>query len=239
MGLLRRKPFAFLTCIVAFALLILACLTVQHACYDQLGIMTYSKITQDGWCEAECGDQRAIKKVAFPVNGILVNVENELGFTNVTPNIRRYVRCPWRGTTNRIFLAFASLLCLWLILELTLGAYRKYPFLLNLVLLLVIGFGVPTAAYQMDDLHHTDCDRDVIGQNSPSGSIYSVCYWSLFNVSFILTIVAMVLLLAQFVYNIINRKKINEKDPQYANIPQQSAATEPVQNVPTTDNRIA
>jgi len=49
--------------------------------------------------------------------------------------------------------------------------------------------------------------------------------------------------LAQLIYNIIFRKKINEKDPQYANIPQQqSNPTEPAgQLAPdrASENRIA
>jgi len=191
--------------------------------------MSYSKIIDPGFCEEECGNNRAIKKVAFQGNTIFPDVHNELQFTPSTPNTRLYVRCPWRGTTNRIFLAFASLMSLWLILELTLGAYRKYPVFLNIVLLLVIAFGIPTAVYQMDDIHFTNCDRDVFGAaNASFNNVnYSVCYFSLFNVSFILTLLAMVLLLAQFIYNIINKKKINEKDPQYGTIPQTSHPTEP------------
>jgi len=44
----------------------------------------------------------------------------------------------------------------------------------------------------------------------------------------------MILLLAQLLYNIIKRKQINEDDPQYAGIPQQSVPTGdvPAQHLP-------
>jgi len=171
-------------------------------------------------------------------NGNLQPVQNDLGLVPGSipggapgNSLRVYTRCPWRGTTNRLFLAFASLMSLWLILELLLGAYRKYRFLLNIILLLVIGFGIPTAIYQLSDIHFTSCPNDVFGQSSANGTNYTVCYYSLFNVSFILTILAMLLLLMQLIYNIIFRKKINEKDPQYASIPNQSAPSEPAQQI--------
>jgi len=238
MGLLRRKPFAFLATIIAFSLIILACITVQPACYDQVGIFGYSKINNEAYCEAECGEARAVKFVGFAATGNLAAVSNNQQFSPSEQGLRRIIRCPWKGTTNRLFLAFSSLLCLWLILELTLGAYRKYPVFLNLILLLVIGFGIPTAAYQMNDLHHTNCERDIMAPtglpspHSPTNAAWALCYHSLFNVSFIFTILAMVILLAQLAYNIIYRKQINEKAPQYSNINQQSAGTEPAQQLP-------
>jgi len=244
MGLLRRKPFAILAFVIAFSLLTLACLTVQNACYDQLGIFSYSKINDNNWCHNECGQNRAVKKVAIQGDTTFVSVPNDLNFSPNQPQLRRYVRCSWANTTNHLLLAFSSLLCLWLILEITLGAYRKYPFLLNLILILVMLFGIPTAIFELRDLHHTSCSKNVNGQGvtAASGMHYSTCFNALYNLVFIFTIVAMGLLFMQLFYNVIFRRKINEKDPQYANIPQHPQI-EPAQNLAADraaeDNRIA
>jgi len=228
MGLFKRKPFAILSLIIGAVLLILACTTVQHACYDQLGILSYGKILSDSWCKDECGDDRAIKKVAIQGNTPFDPVATHPSISSTTAGLRRIVRCPWARSTNRIFLAFSTLLCLWLVLEVLLGAYRKYHFFFNIFIIALVGLAIPTAVYQWQDIEFTNCDRDVFGLNAASGMEYSLCYFSLFNVSFILTIVVMLTLLAQLIFNVVNRNKINEKENKYANVPQQSAATEPV-----------
>jgi len=237
MGFLRSKPFSILAVLFAFTLIILACLTVQRACYDQIGSLTYSKIIDDGWCSDECGDDRAIKKVAYQGTTTFDSITNELGLSSTTANLKRVLRCPWQRNTNRIFLSFATLLCLWVILELTLGVRGKLSLVLNILLVLVVGLGIPTAAYQMKDLHYTDCARDVYGVTAASGMIYTDCYFSLFNVSFILTILTMITLLLQLILNVLNRNKVSE--PTYKGVPQ-SAATEHVQPsaVDRADNRI-
>jgi len=86
--------------------------------------------------------------------------------------------------------------------------------------LLVLGLAIPTAIYLINDLYNTDCQT---WENRGFK-----CYSSIFNISFILLIVAMVLMLANLIWNLVRRRRLNEQDPKYSNIPQQNVATEPI-----------
>jgi len=219
MGLGRRKPFTLLAGVIAVTLLILACTTKQDACYEQVGILGYAKIDDDAstWCADQCTDDVASKKIAFVSGAGTTDPITGAIYSPATPGLKRVIRCSWAGTTGRLFLACACLMVVWVALELLLAAKRKYPFILNVILILVIGLGIPTAIYQLRDIHDRTCSTIT----TPGGTAQNtLCYQSLYNVSFILTIVAMVLLLAQLFYNIFRRKAINEEDPKYAGIPQ-------------------
>lgn len=225
MGLLRRKPFTFLAAIMAAALLVLACTTKQNSCYQQVGILGYAKINDNDsdWCANQCNGDYASKKISYPSG---VGTTEAIAGTLYTPGtlgLKNVVRCSWSGTTGRLFLACACLMVVWVVLELFLGAKRKYPCLLNIILALVIGLGVPTAIFQLKDIHNRSCST--ITTPSTGANQQTLCYQSLYNVSFILTIVAMALLLFQFLYNIFRRKAINERDPKYAGIPQATNPT--------------
>jgi len=224
MGLIRRKPFTLLFLAIAIVLLVLACTTAQNACYDQLGFQ-YGKIDDDAsnYCAAQCDGDVASKKIAFIDGQQGTAIPGELFDAVSNPaGLKRVIRCSWGGTTRRLFLACACLMVVWAFLELFLAAKRKYPFILNIILILVLGLGIPTAIYQLSDIHDRTCNPitfpDDNGDLQQSNN--TQCYQSLYNVSFILTIVAMVLLLAQLIYNVVRRKAINEEDPKYAGIPQ-------------------
>jgi hypothetical protein len=225
MGLGRRKPFTFLAAVIAIVLLVLACTTKQNACYEQVGILGYAKIDDDAstWCADQCSNDVASKKIAYVTGVGTTETLPGADYASSTPNLRRVIRCSWSGTTGRLFLACACLMVVWVALELLLAAKRKYPFILNIILILVIGLGVPTAIYQLNDIHDRTCSD--ITTPTTFATQTTLCYQSLYNVSFILTIVAMVLLLAQLLYNIVRRKAINEEDPKYAGIPQATNPT--------------
>jgi len=87
----------------------------------------------------------------------------------------------------------------------------------------VIGMGIVLAIYLLHDIHKTGCDQVFQNQNN-SGINYTQCFRSIFIISFILTIAAIIAWIAQLIYNIIFRKRMNEEDPRYANIPQQQYA---------------
>lgn len=237
MSFVKNKPFALIGFLFSVALLTLACITTRNACYFQQGIYGYSKVDDWNFCTNQCDDRRAMKVAA------LVPVSNpQTTFWDTTPNsnqnydsttedLRYILRCSWKGTTNRLFLAYSSLLAVWFIIELILSARSRFPIFLNLIILLTIGLGIATAVYQMIDLHYTSCEDFVNGNLNPE---FTVCYSTLYNVSFIFTIITLLCLILQFLLNFKNRKSLNEGKPEkakYDNVPQNSHPTEPAQRL--------
>jgi len=218
MSLLRKTPFLLASLLFGVILLILACITANRACYDQPYFYAYSKVVNgvnqfENDCSYFCGGP-AVKLIGTP-------------FTADTPvaplwqmPVGRVVRCPWESTGKRLFLALSSLMVLWFIIELLLVSYRKFNIIASIMDLLVLGLAIPTAIYLINDLYNTDC------QTWENRGFQ--CYSSIFNISFILLIVAMVLMLINLIWNLVRRKRLNEKDPKYSNIPQQKVPTEPV-----------
>ena len=233
MSFLKHKPFAVIGFLLSVALLTLACITTRNACYFQQGIYGYSKVDDWNLCTQQCGDRRAMKvasilSAASPPTAFWDTTPNShQDYNSATPGVRYILRCSWKGTTNRLFLAYSSLLVVWFIIELILSARSRFPIFLNLIILLTIGLGIATAVYQMTDLHYTDCQD--FADLSP---FFTVCYSTLYNISFIFTIITLLCLLLQFLLNLKNRKSLNEGKPEkakYDNVPQNSHPTEPAQ----------
>lgn len=223
MSLLRKAPCLLLSLFFGVILLILACITANRACYDQPYFYQYAKVVNGADqfaddCNYFCGGP-AVKLIGTPYTATANN-----GDPNYPPlwqmPVGRVVRCPWEHTGKRLFLALSSLMVLWFIIELLLVSYRKFNLIASIMDLLVLGLAIPTAIYLINDLYNTDCQT---WENRGFK-----CYSSIFNVSFILLICAMVAMLFNFLWNLIRRKRLNEKDPKYSNIPQQKVPTEPV-----------
>jgi len=219
MGLARRKPFLLLAGLFSIILLILACITTEQACYNQLGPLQYRSVTGD--CSYQCTDEPALK--------IIIN-----NYDPTLPGAKQIIRCAWRGITRSLFLASASLMCLWTAIELLLTTRRRFHIILNIFLIFTIALGAVTAGFMLADIHHSNCS-DIRNRTNnpppsppyPASGNYS-CYRTIFNVSFILQIIALILFCFQFFYNLIIRKKMNQEDPGYANVPQQTVQTDPL-----------
>jgi len=108
----------------------------------------------------------------------------------------------------------------WFTIELLLSSYRRFHWCWNIFGLLTLGLAIPTAIYMINDLWNTDC--------GPWENRGFLCYSTIFNVSFILLIVAMVAMLFNLIWNLVHRRRLNERDPKYAGIPQQNVPTEAV-----------
>jgi len=216
-SLARKKPFTLLALCVAIVSLVLACITKQTACYDQLGSSSV-KIGDkfDPYCASQCDDDAATKKITF-INDQQTAAISQIYFVgeDLTPGIKRVVQCGWGRTTGRLFLAFDSLAVVWTCLELLLTAKRKFPFLLNVILMYVIGLGIPLAIFQIGDISYRTCSAITFENGAISDKTF--CHRSSFNASFVLNIVLMVLLLAQIFYNIFGRRTMNQKDETLAN----------------------
>jgi len=229
MHLRRKKPFLLLATIISIILLVLICVTSGNTCYNQNSYEFYQKYASDNGgsnaCDNLCNGTPAVKKISNPANGQLVNGEYPLPFPQSpfdTNNTRRYVRCGWLGTTKRIFFAAACVMVLLAFIELFLTCYRKWLLALNIFYLFTVGMSIVAAIYIIRDIHRSDCDNIINNNDGANGTVVS-CNRSIFVVSFILMIVAIVLWAAQFIYNCLYRKRMNEEDPKYANIPQTQA----------------
>ena len=217
MGLFKRKFLTFFILLLSVILLVLACITANRACYDQPYGYLYSSINNDNGpfgddCEYFCNTP-AVKLIGTPTSAAIT--DNLWTFP-----VGRVVRCPWEHTAKRLFLAVSCLMVLWFSVELFLSSHRRFHFCWNIFGLLTLGLAIPTAIYMINDLYDTDC--------GPWENRGFKCYSTIFNVSFILLIVAMVAMLFNLIYNLIYRKKLNERDPKYSNIPQQNVPTEAV-----------
>lgn len=246
MNLRRKKPFLLLALIFAIPLLVLICVTSGDTCYDQTGLEWYEKYQNNDVCDSLCQGTPAVKKI-YTINTFVQG--EQTATNNLNPfdlnTRRRYVRCGWLGTTKRIFFAAACLLVLALFLELLLTSYLKWFLLMNIIYLFTIGMTIVAAIYIIRDIHRTDCgnlnESPVVTNNgNPNGNLVG-CNRSIFVVSFILMICVIPLLAAQFLYNCIRRKIMNEEDPRYANIPQSKKAADQraAAGVPVADHAVA
>jgi len=233
MNLRRKKPFLLLATFFSIALLVLACVTAGNTCYDQTGLESYSKYSDHNECNNLCNGRPASKLISFPNSNQQVSGESTIPQPGLT---QRTVRCGWRGTAERIFFATASLMVLFAFIEFCLTERNRWYLILNLLYIPIIGMGIVLAIFLLRDLHHFHCNH-VKGSNDASGATITGCKRSIFDVSFIFTIVALVLWCLQFIYNCLYRKRMNENDPKYGNIPQQHYNE--AQNAPMpVDNRI-
>jgi len=251
MHLRRKKPFLLAATIISIVLLVLICVTSGNTCYNQTGLEWYQKYQDNGACDNLCNGTPAVKKTSYPSATQIVNGEQARSGAAIDQGaFRRYVRCGWLGTTKRIFFAAACVMVLLAFIELFLTCYRKWLLALNIFYLFTVGMGIVAAIFIIRDLHRSDCDN-ITGSNDGNGATVRNCNRSIFVVSFILMILAIVLWAAQFIYNCLCRKRMNEEDPRYANIPQSTAvnkkankknaaaaANVPVNNQPVVDNRI-
>jgi len=228
--LIRKKPFTLLAFGFAIALLLLAWSTTHNICYDQLG----SKFVEldnasSNDCYSHCDGDVASKKSAFindPQTAALSR--KQFDEEDSTSRIKRIVKCSWANPTNRFFRTFARSVVLWVFFELFLAAKRKYPFSLNLILVLIIALGVPTAIYQLQDIQNRTCSPITFSYDVPSED--TICSTFVFDSSFVLTIALMVLLTAQLFYNIFTRGPRNEEQcdrsqgtsPNHDNISQET-----------------
>jgi len=218
MSLLRKTPFLLLSLLLGVILLILACITANRACYDQPYAYQYFKVRNglnqfSDDCNYFCNGP-AVKLIGTPTTA----AQTDAPLWQMP--VGRVVRCSWEHTGKRLFLALTSWMVLWFIIELLLVSYRKFNIGATIMDVLLLGFSIPTAIYLINDLYNTDCRT--------WESRGFKCYSTIFNVSFILLICAMVAMLANIIWNLVRRKRLNEKDPKYSNIPQQNVATEPI-----------
>jgi len=219
--LMRKNPCALLSSVFAIALLLLAWNTTQNICYDQLGSRSIEIDNETSlYCSRQCDDDVASKKFAFiddPQAAALSR--KQFGEEDPTLRIKRVVICSWAfPTTNSLFRTFARSAVLWVFLELFLTAKRKYPFLLNMILLLIIGLGLTTAIYQLRDIHNRTCSPITFSDDYDASSADTICTPFLFKTSFILTIALLILMWFHFIYNCVHRRPLNEE--RYDNISQ-------------------
>jgi len=222
MGLLRLKWPTWISLLLAIILLVLACITVNRACYDNVTPYSYQKIKDPqvdprfaNSCRFFC-DSPAVKLKGTPTTAARTD---EFQFP-----AGRIARCSWEHTGRHLFLALTSWAVLWLFIELLLSAYRRFHPCLNIIDLLLLGFAIPTAIYLINDLYNTDC--------GPWEARGFLCYGTIFNVSFILLICFMVALLVNLIWNLIKRRQLNDKPRKQRDIPPQ----EPIVTAPVVVN---
>jgi hypothetical protein len=214
MGLVRKKPFVLISGILALGLLVLSIVTKRLACWSQAGADMYFS-EEDAACESQCNSAVALK-LATTVQA-----------TPTDPIVTIFLRCPWDHDTSDIFLAAASAIFIWILLEVFLALKRRYHVAWNFILLCVIGIGVVAACYIIHDLQVTNCDEVVLPGPTTS------CNRSLFIVSFIFIVIILFLLFFQLILNIVRRRTINEQDIKYSNVPQN-----PTENVAGTEANV-